>query len=182
MPFPSRILLDASPLGPFFSTPVLLVPVVRHTGGLRDTVFDVDTDKVGGNDGCSWRVGRGFRPTGMPAFASSPSPLHLLHAPSSRCPCQSHLEPDHAHPQARAAWEVAGSTDPEADGPSCVNGFAFEGTDPGSLDWALNRAIDAYYNDKAWFRGLQAQVMRLDWSWNRPALQYVDLYYAATKN
>jgi glycogen synthase len=135
--------------------------------------------------------------------------------------------------QARAAWEVAGSTDPESDGPACVNGFAFEGTDPGALDYALNRAIDAYYNDRAWFRGLQAQVgagggmllaqgsrvwlvgpallgpspppthptlhltppslfsharslppkvMRLDWSWNRPALQYIDLYYAATRN
>lgn len=29
------------------------VPVVRHTGGLRDTVFDVDTDKVGEKGGLS---------------------------------------------------------------------------------------------------------------------------------
>ncbi|GBF95473.1 glycosyltransferase [Raphidocelis subcapitata] len=103
------------------------VPVVRHTGGLRDTVFDVDNDK------------------------------------------------------ARAAWEVAGSTDPEADGPTAVNGFAFEGADAGGLDYALNRAIDAYYNDKAWFRGLQSRVMGHDVSWCRPAVQYVDLYYAAIK-
>lgn len=103
------------------------VPVVRHTGGLHDTVFDVDTDK------------------------------------------------------ARAAWEVAGSTDPDADGPQCTNGFAFEGTDGGALDYALNRAIDAYYNDRDWFRSLQSRVMRMDWSWNRPALSYVDLYYAALK-
>jgi starch synthase len=101
------------------------VPVVRHTGGLRDTVFDVDNDR------------------------------------------------------ARAAWEVAGSTDADADGPSCVNGFAFEGADAGGLDYALNRAMDAYYNDRAWFRGLQGRVMRMDWSWNKPALQYVDLMYAA---
>lgn len=83
--------------------------------------------------------------------------------------------------QPRAAWEVAGSSDWEADGPNCTNGFAFEGTDPGGLDYALNRAIDAYYNDKPWFRGLQSRVMNMDWSWNRPALTYVDLYLAATK-
>ena len=29
------------------------VPVVRHTGGLRDTVFDVDFDKVGGGHTCT---------------------------------------------------------------------------------------------------------------------------------
>ena len=76
---------------------------------------------------------------------------------------------------------MAGSTDPEADGPSCTNGFAFEGADAGSLDYALNRAIDTYYNDKPWFRSLQGRVMAMDWSWNRPALTYVDLYHAAVK-
>jgi glycogen synthase len=34
---------------------------------------------------------------------------------------------------------------------------------------------------QAWFRRLQSRIMRMDWSWNRPALQYIDLYYAATK-
>jgi starch synthase len=48
------------------------VPVVRHTGGLRDTVFDVDNDK------------------------------------------------------ARAAWEVAGSSDFVRDKVDETNGFAFE--------------------------------------------------------
>ncbi len=32
-----------------------------------------------------------------------------------------------------------------------------------------------------WFRGLQSRVMTMDWSWNRPALMYTDLYYAAAK-
>jgi hypothetical protein len=27
--------------------------------------------------------------------------------------------------------------------------------DEGGLDYALNRAIDAFYNDKTWFRALQ---------------------------
>ena len=29
------------------------------------------------------------------------------------------------------------------------------------------------------FRGLQERVMRQDWSWNRPALDYVELYHSA---
>jgi hypothetical protein len=28
---------------------------------------------------------------------------------------------------------------------------------------------------------VQARVMRQDWSWNRPALDYVELYYSCTK-
>lgn len=57
-----------------------------------------------------------------------------------------------------------------------------QGMDEGGLDYALNRCIDAYYNDRAWFRSLQARIMRQDWSWNRPAIDYVELYYSATKN
>ena len=56
-----------------------------------------------------------------------------------------------------------------------------QGTDDDALDYALNRAVDAFYNDRAWFRSLQARVMRQDWSWNRPAIDYVELYYAAVK-
>jgi hypothetical protein len=28
----------------------------------------------------------------------------------------------------------------------------------------------------------QARIMRQDWSWNRPALDYVELYYSTTKS
>lgn len=35
-----------------------------------------------------------------------------------------------------------------------------QGTDAGALDYALNRALDAYYNDRAWFHGLQKRVMQ----------------------
>jgi starch synthase len=103
------------------------VPVVRSTGGLKDTVFDVDTDK------------------------------------------------------ARAAWEMEGSTDWESDGVDATNGFSFEGTDEGSLDYALNRAMDAYYNDREWFRGLQARNMKQDFSWSGPAVTYISLYHAAAR-
>lgn len=103
------------------------VPVVRATGGLKDTVFDVDCDK------------------------------------------------------ARAAWEMEGSTDWEGDNIDATNGFSFEGTDEGAMDYALNRAFDAYYNDRGWFRSLQQRVMCQDWSWNKPAIDYIQLYYAAMK-
>lgn len=103
------------------------VPVVRHTGGLRDTVFDVDFDK------------------------------------------------------GRAAWELYGSSDWQRDDLDGTNGFAFEGTDPTALDYALNRCIDAYYNDREWFRGLQRRIMEQDWSWNRPGLDYIELYFSAIK-
>jgi len=98
------------------------VPVVRATGGLRDTVFDVDNEKE------------------------------------------------------RAAWEIAGSTDWETDG-DMTNGFSFEGADEGSLDYALDRCLDAFYNDRAWFRSLQKRVMLQDWSWNKPALEYEELFF-----
>ncbi|GLC71233.1 hypothetical protein PLESTF_001092900 [Pleodorina starrii] len=104
------------------------VPVVRHTGGLRDTVFDVDFDKE------------------------------------------------------RAAWELYGSSDWQRDGIDATNGFAFTGTDGGALDYALNRAIDAWYNDRSWFRSLQKRVMEQDWSWNRPAIDYIELYFSALKS
>ncbi|XP_038894134.1 soluble starch synthase 3, chloroplastic/amyloplastic isoform X2 [Benincasa hispida] len=92
------------------------VPVVRKTGGLYDTVFDVDHDKER-------------------AQAAG-------------------LEP---------------------------NGFNFEGADPSGVDYALNRAISAWYNDRSWFHSLCKRVMEQDWSWNRPALDYLELYHAARK-
>ncbi|KAG2492408.1 hypothetical protein HYH03_009353 [Edaphochlamys debaryana] len=104
------------------------VPIVRHTGGLRDTVFDVDFDKE------------------------------------------------------RAAWELYGSSDWQRDEIDATNGFAFTGTDAGALDYAMNRAIDAWYNDRAWFHSLQQRVMEQDWSWNRPAIDYIELYFSALKS
>jgi glycogen synthase len=52
-----------------------------------------------------------------------------------------------------------------------------QGTDPMALDYALNRALDTYYNDRQWFNQLAKRVMLQDWSWARPALDYIELYY-----
>ncbi|XP_044496171.1 starch synthase 3, chloroplastic/amyloplastic-like [Mangifera indica] len=92
------------------------IPVVRKTGGLYDSVFDVDHDK-------------------------------------ERAAAQG-LEP---------------------------NGFNFDGADTAGVDYALNRAISAWYDGRDWFNSLRKKVMEQDWSWNRPALDYVELYHAARK-
>ncbi|CAK9176069.1 unnamed protein product [Ilex paraguariensis] len=92
------------------------IPVVRRTGGLYDTVFDVDNDKERAQ-------AQGFEP----------------------------------------------------------NGFNFDGADAAGVDYALNRAISAWYDGRDWFNSLCKLVMEQDWSWNRPALDYLELYHAARK-
>ncbi|KAI3456459.1 hypothetical protein Pfo_013122 [Paulownia fortunei] len=92
------------------------IPVVRKTGGLYDTVFDVDHDKERAQE-------RGLEP----------------------------------------------------------NGFNFDGADAAGVDYALNRAISAWYDGREWFNSLCKRVMEQDWSWNRPALDYLELYHAARK-
>ena len=77
--------------------------------------------------------------------------------------------------------QIHGSDDHTKAGMDGTNGFSFEGTDEGSLDYALNRAIDCWYNDIAFFRQLQSRNMTQDWSWNKPALDYIELYYSAIK-
>ncbi|KAF7811169.1 starch synthase 3, chloroplastic/amyloplastic [Senna tora] len=93
------------------------IPVVRKTGGLYDTVYDVDHDK------------------------------------------------DRAQAQGLLP-----------------NGFGFDGADAGGVDYALNRAISAWYEGRDWFDSLCKTVMEQDWSWNRPALDYLELYHSARKS
>ena len=77
---------------------------------------------------------------------------------------------DYDHDHAKAEWE--GMT---------PNGFQFDGTEAHDIDYALNRAIDLFYNDREKFHALQANCMSCDFSWNRPALDYIELYHAARK-
>ncbi|XP_068504356.1 starch synthase 3, chloroplastic/amyloplastic-like [Phaseolus vulgaris] len=90
------------------------IPIVRKTGGLYDTVFDVDDDK------------------------------------------------DRAHAEYLKP-----------------NGFSFDGANAPGVDYALNRAISRWYDDRDWFNTLCKTVMEQDWSWNRPALHYLELYHVA---
>ncbi|GIL64573.1 hypothetical protein Vafri_18474 [Volvox africanus] len=93
------------------------IPVVRKTGGLVDTVFDVDHDE------------------------------------------------DRARVQGME-----------------TNGFSFEGTDFAGMDYALNRALSCWYSDKSLWHSLRRRAMMQDWSWNSPALDYLELYYKALKS
>ena len=92
------------------------VPIVRKTGGLNDTVFDVTHDE----ERCTWY---GYE----------------------------------------------------------TNGFSFDGTDNEALDYALNRALDAYYDGREWLQDLQRRCLMQDFTWNRPAVEYLELYYQASK-
>ncbi|KAI3718708.1 hypothetical protein L6452_19590 [Arctium lappa] len=92
------------------------VPIVRKTGGLYDTVFDVDDEKDRAQS-------QGLKP----------------------------------------------------------NGFSFEVADAAGVDYAVNRAISAWYDGRDWFNSLCKLVMEQDWSWNRPALDYLELYHATRK-
>uniref|UniRef100_A0A3B6DJ37 starch synthase n=2 Tax=Triticum aestivum TaxID=4565 RepID=A0A3B6DJ37_WHEAT len=93
------------------------IPIVRKTGGLYDTVFDVDDDKDRARE-------QGLEP----------------------------------------------------------NGFSFEGADSNGVDYALDRAITTWYDARDWFHSLCKRVMEQDWSWNRPALDYMELYHSTRKN
>lgn len=77
---------------------------------------------------------------------------------------------DYDHGHAKAEWEGMSP-----------NGFQFDGTEAHDIDYALNRGIDLFYNDREAFSALQANCMSCDFSWNRPALDYIELYHAARK-
>lgn len=61
------------------------------------------------------------------------------------------------------------------------NGFSFEGTDTAGMDYALNRALGMFYSDRQSWNELASAVMQQDWSWDSPALDYLELYYKALK-
>jgi starch synthase len=62
------------------------------------------------------------------------------------------------------------------------NGFGFDSTDTAGMDYALNRAMSAWYSDRGWWNDLAGRIMTQDWSWNSPALDYIELYYKAMKH
>lgn len=68
-----------------------------------------------------------------------------------------------------------------------VSIVAFSNTDPYTNKFSFffvgnfSRAISAWYDSREWFNSLCKHVMEQDWSWNRPALDYLELYHAARK-
>lgn len=64
-------------------------------------------------------------------------------------------------------------TDADAEGGG--NGFTFQTYDTQGMIWSLRRAIERFSNAKAWSK-IQSRGMREDFSWNKSALLYKNLY------
>ena len=60
-----------------------------------------------------------------------------------------------------------------------VNGFSFDGSDAGGIDYALNRAFSLYFTDRDAWKALAKRGMSIDWSWGTPAQDYIELYHKA---
>jgi starch synthase len=66
------------------------------------------------------------------------------------------------------------------DGNGQGTGFRFDSADGTGLVWAIDQALAAYKQKKAW-KTLQKNGMGLDFSWERSAQGYVDLYRRAAQ-
>jgi starch synthase len=66
------------------------------------------------------------------------------------------------------------------DGNNRGTGFRFDSADGTGLVWAIDQALAAYKHKKAW-KTLQRNGMSLDFSWERSAQSYVDLYRRAAQ-
>ncbi len=62
------------------------------------------------------------------------------------------------------------------------NGFVFASADVAGIDDALTRAMNMWYTRNPQWRQLVSRVMRQDWSWYSPSLDYVELYYRAMRS
>ncbi len=56
------------------------------------------------------------------------------------------------------------------------NGYVFHNADAPGLESALSRAIGLWYSYPDEFRELQLNGMRADYSWARPAQDYLNIY------
>jgi len=54
-------------------------------------------------------------------------------------------------------------------------GFLFDSLDDGGAVEAVGRALETYADDKKW-KAVRARAMALDFSWDRSAQRYIDLY------
>lgn len=89
------------------------IPIVRKTGGLADTIFDVD-------------------------FSGKP--------------------------------------------PEVANGYTFDIPDAEGIDSALDRAIHCWFDDPEKWRNLMLNGMKIDFSWNLPANNYLEMYKKLIEN
>ena len=57
-------------------------------------------------------------------------------------------------------------------------GFSFDNLTSYWLNWALETALDVYYNHPAVWKKLQVQAMESDFSWDTACQSYLDLYHS----
>ena len=57
-------------------------------------------------------------------------------------------------------------------------GFSFDNLTSYWLNWALQTALDVYYNHPTVWKNLQVQAMECDFSWDTACQSYLDLYHS----
>lgn len=74
--------------------------------------------------------------------------------------------------------EVGGLRDTvfDVDRPEGGNGFTFQTCDADGMMWALRRAVDRYNNDKTAWKKIMLEGMREDFTWDKSAGLYKDMY------
>jgi len=56
-------------------------------------------------------------------------------------------------------------------------GFTFQSYNADDFYGALQRCLNLYRNDKRAFRALQKTCMKQDFSWDKPAQKYMELFH-----
>jgi len=75
--------------------------------------------------------------------------------------------------------KTGGLADTVRDG---YTGFVFNHYDKNAFLWAIRRAVDVYYNQKDYWRKMQINAMKKDFSWKSSAKKYIWLYKKAIAN
>lgn len=75
-------------------------------------------------------------------------------------------------------WDTIKDYDPDT---GYGNGFAFEEYHPEKLAATLTRAVRLFQNDQVAWGKLMHMAMSMDFSWNRSAIKYLELYEKAIK-
>ena len=77
--------------------------------------------------------------------------------------------------------ETGGLKDSVSDcGDGVGNGFTFKTYNAQDMEWAINRALNLYYNNKAEWKNLVDRAMKCDNSWAKSADLYVEMYKEAS--
>jgi starch synthase len=56
------------------------------------------------------------------------------------------------------------------------NGIVFEDATPAGASWAINTALDLYADESAWEQLRSNGIESADFSWDRAAAGYIELY------